>query len=148
MARPRKPTSELKMNGAFAKNPNRARVDPKTHGPVGDPPPSMDIALHATWFELAEMAPVDVLRSADRALLEMSTKLLYAFRLLPLGVLPESALVGQFFKSLSMMGMSPTDRSKVHAPQDKPDNPFAKFARKASEARKSATVHVLHPKGG
>jgi hypothetical protein len=139
MARPRKPTAELKLNGAFAKNPNRKRVDPKTSGPVGDPPPSLSLELHATWHELAGQAPINVLRSADRALLEMATRLLFSFRASP--ILPEPALIGQFLKCLSAMGMTPVDRSKVHAPQDKPDNPFAKFAGKASEARKSAPVH-------
>lgn len=148
MARPRKPTAELKLNGAFAKNPNRKRVDAVTHGPVGDPPPSLNLELHATWFELAGQAPMNVLRSADRALLEMATKLLFTFRKLPADVLPEPALIGQFLKCLGAMGMTPVDRSKVHAPQDKPDNPFSKFAHKSHGGSKSATVHVLRPKGG
>lgn len=136
MARPRKPTAELERNGAFAKNPKRKRKDAQTSGPVGDPPPSMNLELHATWYELAEHAPINVLRSADRALLEMATKLLFNFRRLPFDVLPESALIAQFIKCLSVMGMTPTDRSKVHAPQEKIANPFAKFASKAAEARK------------
>lgn len=136
MARPRKPTAELERNGAFAKNPNRKRQDAKTSGPVGDPPPSLNLALHATWHELAEQAPLNVLRSADRALLEMATRLLYNFRALPFTVLPEPALIGQLIKCLSAMGMTPVDRSKVHAPQEKAENPFAKFASKAAEARK------------
>lgn len=136
MARPRKPTAELERNGAFAKNPNRKRKDPQTSGPVGDPPPSMNLQLHATWYELAEHAPINVLRSADRALLEMATKLLYGFRAMPMAALPEPALISQFIKCLSAMGMTPVDRSKVHAPQEKAENPFAKFASKAAEARK------------
>jgi len=135
MARPRKPTAALELIGAFDKNPKRRRVDPKTSGPVGEPPPSMNLELHGTWHELAEYAPLNVLRSADRALLEMATKLLFNFRRLPFDVLPESALIAQFIKCLSAMGMTPSDRSKVHAPQEKLDNPFAKFAGKAKEAR-------------
>jgi hypothetical protein len=135
MARPRKPTAELERNGAFAKNPNRKRADPKTTGPVGDPPPTMPLELHSIWHELAEHAPLNVLRSADRGLLEVASRLLHAIRIAPLLVV-EPALYAQFIKCLSAMGMTPVDRSKVHAPQEKADNPFAKFAGKATEARK------------
>lgn len=136
MARPRKPTAELELKGAFKKDPQRRRVDPKTSGPVGAPPPSLNLELHATWHELADQAPIDVLRSADRALLETATRLLFNFRRLPFDVLPEPALIGQLLKCLSAMGMTPVDRSKVHAPKEKVDNPFAKYAGKAAEARK------------
>lgn len=136
MARPRKPTEELERNGAFAKNPKRKRVDPKTTGPVGDPPPGMPLELHAIWYELAEHAPLNVLRSADRALLEIACRLLHAIRKSPILILVEPPLYAQFIKCLSAMGMTPVDRSKVHAPQEKAENRFAKFASKASEARK------------
>jgi hypothetical protein len=135
MARPRKPTAELELKGAFAKNPKRRRVDPKTSGPIGDPPPSMELELHATWHELADQAPLNVLRSADRALLEVATILLFTIRRTSRAAL-EPAMIGQLLKCLSAMGMTPVDRSKVHAPQEKADNPFAKYASKAAEARK------------
>lgn len=135
MARPRKPTAELELKGAFRKDPKRKRVDPKTSGPVGDPPPSLSLELHATWYELAEQAPINVLRSADRALLGIAATLLYKIRKTSLDDL-EPAMIGQLIKCLSAMGMTPVDRSKVHAPQEKVENPFAKFASKAAEARK------------
>jgi hypothetical protein len=135
MARPRKPTAELELKGAFKKDPKRKRVDPKTSGPVGDPPPSLSLELHATWYELAEQAPINVLRSADRALLGIAATLLYKIRKTSLDDL-EPAMIGQLIKCLSAMGMTPVDRSKVHAPQEKVENPFAKFASKAAEARK------------
>jgi hypothetical protein len=135
MARPRKPTAELELKGAFAKNPKRRRVDPQTSGPIGDPPPSMELELHATWHELADQAPLNVLRSADRALLEVATILLFTIRRTSRAAL-EPAMIGQLLKCLSAMGMTPVDRSKVHAPQEKVDNPFAKYASKAAEARK------------
>jgi len=135
MARPRKPTAELELKGAFKKDPQRKRVDPKTSGPVGNPPPSLDMDIHATWYELAEQAPIDVLRSADRALLGIAATLLYKIRKTPLDKL-EPAMIGQLLKCLSAMGMTPADRSKVHAPKEKAENKFAKFASKAAEARK------------
>lgn len=141
MARPRKPTEELERNGAFAKNPKRKRVDPKTSGPIGDPPPGMPLELHAIWYELAQHAPLNVLRSADRMLLEAAARLTAEVRL-PIGCSEQgirqfpTATFAQLIKCLSLMGMTPVDRSKVHAPQEKAENPFAKFAGKASEARK------------
>jgi hypothetical protein len=135
MARPRKPTAEMELKGAFKKDPKRRRVDPKTSGPIGNPPPSMGLELHATWYELAEQAPIDVLRSADRALLELAARLLFRIRKMPLDAL-EPAVFGQLIKCLSAMGMTPVDRSKVHAPKEKDENPFAKFAGKAAKARK------------
>lgn len=137
MARPRKPTAELERNGAFAKNPQRRRKDAETSGPVGDPPPSLPIEWHAEWYELAQHAPLNVLRTADRALLEAATRLLVEIRRpIDREIGFPSATFGQFIKCLSLMGMSPVDRSKVHAPHEKPSNPFAKFAGKTQEARK------------
>ena len=133
MARPRKPTAELQRNGAFAKNPNRKRSDPKTSGPIGDAPPSLPTELHSIWYELAEHAPLNVLRSADRGILETAARLLFKIRK-SLDI--EPAIAGQFIKCLSAMGMTPADRSKVHAPKEKAENPFAKFAGKTAEARK------------
>lgn len=133
MARPRKPTAALELSGAFRRNPNRRRKDPETRGPIGDPPPSMDPKFHATWYELIDQAPVNVLRSADRAILEIAVRTLYAIRN---SVKLEAALVSQLTKCLSSMGMTPSDRSKVHAPKDKDPNPFAKYASKTQEARK------------
>jgi hypothetical protein len=135
MARPRKPTAELELNGAFDKNPNRRRKDPQTTGPVGDPPPSMDVKYHATWYELVDQAPVDVLRSRDRTVLEIAVRVLYAIRHTDK---VEAALISQLNKCLSSMGMTPSDASKVHAPHEKEENPFAEFASKTKEARKSA----------
>lgn len=133
MSRPRKPTATLELNGAFAKNPNRRRKDPATSGPVGDPPPSMDKKFHATWHELVWQAPVDVLRSRDRAVLEIAVRVLYAIRN---SDKLEAALVSQLTKCLSSMGMTPSDASKVHAPHERKENPFAKYASKTKEARK------------
>lgn len=133
MGRPRKATAQLKLSGAFNRNPNRTREDPETTGPLGDPPPSMDKKFHATWFEIAEQAPVNVLRSRDRTLLELAVRVLYAIRNTDK---LEAAMVSQLNKCLSSMGMTPSDASRVNANQEKPDNPFAKFGRKAKQARK------------
>jgi hypothetical protein len=138
MARPRKPTAELELRGAFKKDPQRRRVDPKTKGPIGNPPPGMGEHMHATWYELIEHSPLNVLKSRDRIILELAVRVLYAIRL---SDVPDTALVSQLKGCLSSMGMTPADASKVHAPQEKPANPFAKFAGKASEARAARKTH-------
>lgn len=133
MPRPRKPTAQLELSGAFAKNPNRRRKDPATTGPIGDPPPSMHLKFHAIWYEVAGYAPVDVLRSRDRIILELAVRVLYTIRSADK---VEAAMSSQLKACLSSMGMTPSDASKVHAPHERKENPFAKYASKTKEARK------------
>jgi hypothetical protein len=138
MARPRKPTAELELRGAFRKDPQRRRVDPETN-PLGEPPPGMSEEIQARWFELAEQAPLGVLRSRDRVILECAAYLLHRRRTVTDWPMAEQA---QLTKCLSLMGMTPSDASKVHAPKEKPVSAFSKFARKVSQARKDpAPVH-------
>lgn len=133
MARPRKPTAELELNGAFRKDPQRRRVDPETRE-LGEPPPEMPPEIQARWFELADQAPLGVLRARDRVLLECAAYLLHGRRTVTGWPMAEQA---QLTKIMSLLGMSPTDASKVNAPKDEPANPFTKFAEKIKKARRS-----------
>ena len=138
MARPRKPTAELELNGAFRKDPQRRRVDPPTAGPLGDPPPCLPEACHAMWYELSEIAPLGVLRASDRWLVETAVRLMWAQRY------DEKFSVSKLTQlnwCMSRMGMTPSDRSKVHAPKEKAASPFSKFAAKIKDARKEPPVH-------
>jgi hypothetical protein len=122
----------VELSGAFRKHPERKRVDPPTSGPLGDPPPTLDEQYHATWHELASMAHVGVLQRADRILVEIAVRVLYSLRTT---ALPKSSQFGTLIKCLSLMGMSPVDRSKVYVTQDKPANPFSQWAGKVAQAR-------------
>lgn len=133
MARPRKPTAALELNGAFRKNPQRKRQDPATSGPLGEPPATLPEIFHATWFEIASEAPLDVLRVRDRKLVELVARLTYQLRNDPEIPVGKLALLMQ---CLSRLGMTPSDASKVHAPKEKSESPFSKFGRKVKEARK------------
>lgn len=124
MARPRKPTNVLELKGAFKKNPQRARKDAETVGPLSDPPPHLGGAeLHA-WREIAEHAPLDVLTDSDRIALELAANLLAQFRLDPLDF-PATKLV-RLEALLGKFGMTPADRAKVGAKKEAlKGNPFA-----------------------
>lgn len=139
MSRPRKPTADLELRGAFRKNPQRRRKDPETAGPLGEPPAGWAPELKAVWYELAENAPLQVLRVRDRWLVELACRLKYQERTDPD---MSSAKLALLLNCLSRMGMTPSDASKVHAPKEKQESPFSKFARKVSAARKDPTpVH-------
>jgi hypothetical protein len=85
MGRPRKPTKELELSGAFEKHPERKREradEPKPDGPIGPPPPHWLVdsgafkfqeygRLIAIWHELIAQAPPGVLTIADRTQLEI-----------------------------------------------------------------------------
>jgi hypothetical protein len=133
MSRPRKPTKELELVGAFRKNPLRKRVDPETRPDIGNPPPSMSLELHAIWHELADAAPIGVLTHSDRPLLEQFTKWVHKSRTATDWSAADASALNFYFVRC---GMSPSDRSRVHAPQRKEKNPFDKFAAKARAAKK------------
>jgi hypothetical protein len=95
----------------------------------------MDEKFHAAWYELAQQAPIGVLRSRDRVVLELAVRVLYAIRN---SDVIKPALASQLSKCLASMGMTPGDASKVFAPQERPANPFGKFAHKAKAAAGAA----------
>jgi hypothetical protein len=134
MARPRKPTRHLELTGAFRKDPKRKRVDPETRPDIGDPPPALAVHLHAIWYELADAAPLGVLTHSDRPMLEAFTRWQHKSRTATGWTAADAAALGWFFVRC---GMSPSDRSRVHAPERKVKNPFDQFAAKARAARKT-----------
>lgn len=129
MSRPRKPTETLNQQGAFLKNPQRTRSDPKTAGPLGAPPKSLPAEAHAIWAELAAEAPLGVLTCADRAMFANLVWLQYQLRQHMAGGggwkgWQQSALNWLY----SHCGMTPSDRSKVNAvSEDGPTDPGAKY---------------------
>lgn len=124
MARPRKPTNVLELTGAFKKNPQRARKDAETAGPLSSAPAHLGgAALHA-WNEIAQHAPLDVLTDSDRIALELAAHLLAQFRDNPVDF-PSTKLV-RLEALLGKFGMTPADRAKVGGKREAPKgNPFA-----------------------
>lgn len=129
MPRPRKPTETLKAQGAFVKDPQRKRKDAPTKGPLGAPPATLPKEAHATWREIADLAPVGVLTCADRPMFETLVWLQYQFRLWMAGTGKWSGWQAAALNWLySHCGMTPSDRSKVNAAeQDGDEDPAEKY---------------------
>ena len=127
MPRPRKPTVLLERKGAFRKDPQRKRTDPEVVGEIGSPPDYFTNDEKTVWNEIATTAPVGVLSSADRGAVEAAARYWAKFRKTPAEDLT-AAMVQQLRSILGCLGMTPADRSKVSAPERKPENPFSKFA--------------------
>ena len=61
------------------------------------------------------------LQKSDRNMVEIASRLLAEVR----DGVANAALYGQCIRTLALLGMSPTERSKVQLPKSKNDNPFA-----------------------
>lgn len=116
MGRPRTPSNILELKGAFDKNPQRRREEPKVEPGLGDPPEYFDDERRAAWREIEEMAPSGVLSRSDRLAAEMLADLLARFRS---GAKFTSADRRDMLAILSRFGMTAADRSRVAAPPAK-----------------------------
>lgn len=115
MSRPRTPSNVLELKGAFEKNPNRRREDPKVEAGLGEPPDYLEDAERAVWAEIEQSAPEGVLSRADRIAVEMLVDLIVRFRARqPL----KAAERNHMLNLLSRLGMTAADRSKVAKPGD------------------------------
>jgi phage terminase small subunit len=128
MARPNTPTAVLELNGAFRKNPDRRRTDPKPAGPLGSPPKQLDENQRAMWNELKRKAPIGVLTAADCFLLEIVCRLMTRVRF-PAEVPLETGELAQLMQGLIRLGFTPADRSKLNLGKGKEgeSNPFKNF---------------------
>jgi len=127
MARPRTPTNILEIRGAYDKHPERKKereFEPIVRTPIGACPEHLSPEIAAAWIEIVRLAPAGVLTSADALAVELAASL---FALHRAGKI-DSKDRGQLIVLLGKFGMTPSDRSKVQAPKQKPDNPFAGIA--------------------
>lgn len=113
MAAPRKPTAVLQLNGAFAHDPRRRRVDPKPKGPIGNAPKQGPLTVAQAWKYIVHCAPEGTLFSRDRLYVEMAASLFAQFRADPVRFHP--AKLARLEMMLSKLGMSPADASRVRA---------------------------------
>jgi hypothetical protein len=116
MARPRKPTAALELNGAFERNPKRAKErenEPKPLGKIGNAPGSLDEAATAVWDDMA--AEAHWLTSADRFLLEIAAKYMAYFQ----AGGGDTKTIGQLITVLNKLGFGPAERSKINGPKPK-----------------------------
>ena len=118
MSRPRTPSNVLDLRGAFDKNPQRRREDPKVEAGLGDAPDYFTDDERKVWAEIEQSAPEGVLSRADRIAVEMLTDLIVRFRARqPL----KAAERNHMLNLLSRLGMTAADRSRVAKPDDGED---------------------------
>lgn len=130
MARPRTPTKILEARGAFVKHPERRREraqEPVVNEGIGDPPHWLTAEQAVVWTETARVAGT-WLTAADRILLEQfSVNVAFARKVQanPDGVPLDAQAQGVILRQASMLGLSPSDRSKVKVPggREKPKAP-------------------------
>jgi len=123
MARPRKPTNIIKLQGGYKDHPARLKEregEPENVNPIGGPPSILGEQECGVWAELVKMSIPGVLGEADRMALEVLSRLIVKFR--------EGEATGpelsQITKLLSQFGMTPADRSKINIPGKKKKNAF------------------------
>ena len=159
MARPRKPTSILELNGAFKINPNRARPnEPRDVRALGDAPGRLPANVVPFWHELTAMVIGGVLTYRDRWAVELAARLMEkAVREMSVVAILELAKDGELRADeikalaageritsselstlrslLAALGMTPADRSKLSVPTEKAKNPFTDLAQEARAPR-------------
>ena len=126
MPRPRKPTAQLEMSGAFDKNPARglARAnEPRPSGELGNPPSYLSKLEKKIWKDIRKSAPW--IKSADAFALEAVCRLTAKMREGNMKAADYSCMRSL----LAALGLTPGDRSKVSiAPEKKPEKDGDEFA--------------------
>ena len=116
MAAHRVPAAKAKVTGAVLRNPSRhaSRAEPKA-GALGGAPVHLDKFAKRAWERFRVELPW--LTSADKALLEIAC--MVRGEMLQ-GQIPGVTKLSMYQSVLSKLGATPTDRSKVNAPDDEP----------------------------
>ena len=128
MARPRKPTAQLELEGAFKKNPRRKAAregEPVVENPVGSPPKHVSKQAALIWRRVVKEAYW--LRSTHRDVLEVFCAYKSLFEANPADM--SAAQVAQMMKAMTELGLTAASQTKVKAPEKakEEDNPFAMF---------------------
>jgi len=129
MPRPRKPTKLLELNGAYKKNPARARErenEPQGRPGVGDPPadflnessPSSRAKLEI-WFRFLAEAPEGCITGSDRTLLANACRLQAELERPYAKVTP--AMHSEMRRYLADLGMSAPGRAQRGGSGSKPE---------------------------
>jgi len=124
MARPRKPTAQLELVGAFDKNPQRTRnSEPMCDEEVIQPPVELDEDALVAWNFLVECSVPGILTRLDSTYLALVAKAVAK-------AWQPDAKIDEMYKAgnmLGKLGMTPSDRSKVVVPRKKEVNPYAAY---------------------
>lgn len=126
MARPRTSTNILALRGTYKHNPAvlRAREgEPVPDGPIGDPPDALADDEKQAWVEVVAECPLGVMGDADRKHLEVVAKLVALSRRVPVEDMGPG-LLGKLMSGLGLLGMNPSDRSRIKVPPKAAVNEF------------------------
>ncbi len=134
MARPRTPTKILELKGAYRKNPQRERgEEPKAKEGIGPPPRHFDPDQKKVWREISKLCAPGVLTRQDRPAFEIiiigldqvrrGVETWSEERQEMVRVPASSNHCDRVFKQLGKFGMTPSERSNVVVPKEKPDQP-------------------------
>lgn len=129
MPTPRTPSAVLEARGAFAHNPDRRREDFESGEFEKAPPEYFNEHQSAVWNEIVGVLPASVLQATDRMAVELTARLVAAFRLAD-DANVSMAMVAQIRTALATLGMTPADRSRVSAKKAPAVNPFAELLAK------------------
>ncbi len=116
----RVPTNILEMRGSFAHDPKRRREregEPTPKGKIGTAPKYFSRLQKTTWRELLKIIPDNVLGDSDRWAVELAVVLMVEFRADAAKF--TAAKYGRLANALSVLGMTPADRSKVRILESK-----------------------------
>lgn len=126
MPNPRQPVAKARVSGADTKNPKRhqGRSDPKV-GPIGLPPAYLSLAGKQAWGLFTKELPW--LGASDRAILALAADLRATIQ--GDGAAPATMDERREYRLiLGKLAASPTDRSKVVAPESEgDDDPAQKY---------------------
>jgi phage terminase small subunit len=112
MGRPTQPSAISDAKGYYLKHPERKPVDePVVTKPLGGPPKHLTDDEKKLWREFAKMVPYGVAKFSDRWAVE---KLVRLFAKERRGII-RVAEGGQLLTLFAKFGLTPSDRTKVHA---------------------------------
>jgi len=133
MSRPRTPTQILETRGSFLRHPERKRAreeEPRPSGPLGGPPAALNREHQAVWHEHVAKMPLGVATNWDETAFELLVCLIVNFRRRRKDDLPQVVgEIAQMNKLFTQFGMTPADRSRVHAETsvESKDDPWAQL---------------------
>lgn len=119
MPRPRTPTNVLEMRGSFKTHPDRKREregEPVEIELLGSCPEKIGELVQTAWTDLTKHAYW--LTEADRPAVERAAVLLAALRLGQ----GDATTENKFINYIKVLGLCPTERSKVKAPKKKQES--------------------------
>lgn len=122
----RKNTAELALVGALDARPGRyadRKNEPKSNGPIGNPPDGFNPTKKKIWSEVIDLIPPGVLQKSDRLIVEVVVMLTYELRTNEINM----AGITQLRQALATLGMTPADRSRVSATPEQQHDEWEQF---------------------